>query len=91
MTIKALLPSPRYTGPPVHLKSLQQTFLMGVFESSSFTHNLPDIISLQNAIRQEIANVTQDTLRHVMASVPGRWQQCLNCQGGHLKDVVLKT
>ena len=45
----------------------------------------------KNAIRQEIANVTQDTLRRVMASVPGRWQQCLDCHGGHLQDVLLKT
>jgi len=37
-----------------------------------FTQTLPDINSLKNAIRQEIANVTQDTLRRVMASVPGR-------------------
>jgi hypothetical protein len=33
-------------------------------------HTLPDINSRKNAIRQEIANVTQDTLRRVMASVP---------------------
>jgi hypothetical protein len=46
---------------------------------------------LKNAIRQEIANVTQDTLRRVMASVSGRWQQCLDCHGRHLQDVVLKT
>jgi len=26
-----------------------------------------------------------------MASVPGRWQQRLDCHGGHLQDVVLKT
>ena len=64
---------------------------MGVFESSSFIHTLPDINSLKNAIRQEIANVTQDTLRCVMASEPGRWQQCLDCHGGHLQEVVLKT
>jgi hypothetical protein len=56
-----------------------------------FTHNLSDINSLKNAIRQEIANVMQDTLHHVMASVPGGWQQCLDCHEGHLKDVVLKT
>jgi hypothetical protein len=44
-------------------------FFMGVFESSSFTHPLTDINSLENAIRQEISNVTQDTLRRVMASM----------------------
>ena len=56
-----------------------------------FTYTLPDINILKNAIRQEIANDTQDTQRRVMASVPGRWQQCLDCHGGHLQDVVLKT
>jgi hypothetical protein len=89
MTIKALLPSPRYTGLDVtesvlcNIRSLlQQTFFfMGAFESSSF---YSDINSLKNAICQEIANVTQDTLRHVITSVPGRWQQCLDCHGGHL-------
>ena len=55
-----------------------------------FTHTLPDINRLKNAIRQDIANVTQDTLRRVMASVPGRWQQFLDCHEGHLQD-VLKT
>ena len=45
----------------------------------------------KNAIRQEIANVTQESLRRVVASVPGRWQQCLDCHGGHLQDAVLKT
>ena len=65
-------------------------FLWGYLKAQVFTHTLPDINSLKNAIRQEIANVTQDTLCRVMASVPGRWQQCLDCHGGHLQD-VLKT
>jgi len=64
---------------------------MGYLKARVFTHTLPDINSLKNAIRQETVNVTQDTLRRVMASVPGRWQQCLHCHGGHLQDVVLKT
>jgi hypothetical protein len=65
-------------------------FFMGYLKAQVFTHALPDINSLKNAIRQETANVTQDTLRRVMTSVPGRWQQCLDCHGGHLED-VLKT
>ena len=73
-------------GTPVGNTCIQQ-----YLEAEVFTHALPDINSLRNAIRQEIANVTQDTLRRVMASVPGRWQQCLDCHGGHLQDVVLKT
>jgi len=64
---------------------------MGYLKAQAFTHTLPDINSLKNAIRQEITNVTQDTLHCVMGSVPGRWQQCLDCRGGHLQDVVLKT
>jgi hypothetical protein len=66
-------------------------FLWGYLKDKVFTHTLPDINSLKYAIRHEIANVTQDTLRRVMASVHGRWQQCLDCHGGHLQDVVLKT
>jgi hypothetical protein len=65
-------------------------FLWGYLKAQVFTYTLPDINSLKNAIRQEIAIVTQDTLRHVMAIVPGRWQQCLDCHGGHLLVVVLK-
>jgi hypothetical protein len=75
----------------IHRTLLQQTFLWGYLKAQVFTHTLPDINSIKNAIRQEIANVTQDSLRRVMASVPGRWQQCLDCHGGHLLDVVLKT
>ena len=66
-------------------------FLWEYLKAQVFTHTLPDINSLNNAIRQETANVTQDTLRRVMASVPGRWQQCLDCHGAHLQDVVMKT
>jgi len=79
------------TGSPIHRTLLQQTFFMGVLKAQVFTHTLPDINSFRNAIRQENANVTQDTLRRVKASVPGRWQQCLDCHGGHLQDVILKT
>jgi hypothetical protein len=54
-----------FSGPPIHRTSLQQTFFMGVFESSSFFRTLPDMNSLKNAIRQENANVIQDnTWRH---------------------------
>ena len=65
--------------------------LWGYLEVKVFTHTLPDINSLKNAIRQDIVNVTQDTLRRVMASVPGRWQECFDCHGGQLQDVVLKA
>ena len=57
---------------------------MGYLKAQVFTHTLPDINILKNAIRQETANVTQDTRRRVIASVPGRRQQCLDCHGGHL-------
>ena len=63
----------------------------GVNKYLTFKYPHKNIYSLKNAIRQEIANVTQDTVRRVMASVLGRWQQCLDCHGGHLQDVVLKT
>jgi hypothetical protein len=37
------------------------TFLWGYLKAQVFTRTLPDINSLKNAVRQEIANVTQDT------------------------------
>jgi hypothetical protein len=66
-------------------------FLGGYFKAQVFTHTLPDINSLKKAIHQVIENVMQDTLHRFMASVPGRQQQGLDCHGGHLHDVVLKT
>jgi len=66
----------QFTGPYCSI-----LFLWGYLKAQVFTHTLPDINSLKNAIRQEIANVTQDTVRRVIASVPGRWQQCLDCHG----------
>jgi hypothetical protein len=36
-------------------------FLWGYLKAQVFTHNLPDINSIKNAIPQEITNVTQDT------------------------------
>ena len=43
-------------------------FLWGYLKAQVFTHTLPDINSLKNANRQEIADVTQDNLRRVNAS-----------------------
>jgi hypothetical protein len=65
-------------------------FVRGYLKAQVFTHTLPVINSLKNVILQEISNVMQDTLRRIMTSVPGRWQQCLDCHGGRLQD-VLKT
>jgi hypothetical protein len=66
-------------------------FLLGYMKAQIFIHTLSDITTLKNAIRQQIANVTQDTVRRVMTSLLWRWQQCLDCHGGHHLDVVLKT
>jgi hypothetical protein len=66
-----------FSGPPIHQALLQQTFYRGYLKAQVFTHTLSEINSLKNAIRQEIANVTQDTLRRIMASVPGRWSNAL--------------
>jgi len=75
----------QFTGP-----YCSKVLLWGYLKAQVFTHILPDVNNLKNAIRQEIANVTQDTLRRVTASVPGRWQQCLDFHGEHLQHVVLK-
>ena len=36
-------------------------FLWGYLKAQVFTHTLPDINSLKNALRQEIENVMHDT------------------------------
>jgi NADPH-dependent 7-cyano-7-deazaguanine reductase QueF-like protein len=41
--------------------SCSRLFLKGYLKSQVFTHTLPDINNLKNAIRQDIANVAQDT------------------------------
>ncbi|KAJ4431879.1 hypothetical protein ANN_20485 [Periplaneta americana] len=52
---------------------------------------LHDIEDLKTAIREEIADVTPETLWRVMAGVQGRLQQCIDANGGHLKDIIFKT
>jgi hypothetical protein len=105
MTIEALLPSPRYTchdATQCVLRNIRNLLTNCVFKALNVREgvskklelsNTPikNINSRKNAIRQEIANFTQDTLHCDMASVHGRCQQCLDCHGGHLQDVVLKT
>jgi hypothetical protein len=65
-----------FSGPPIHRTLLQQTFLWRYLKAQVFTHTLPDINSIKNAIPQEIANVKQHT--------------AMPCPGGHLQEVVLK-
>jgi hypothetical protein len=63
----------KFSGPPIHWNLLQQTFFMGYLKAQVLTHTLPEINSLKNAVRQEIANVTQYiTSRHCweMAAMP---------------------
>jgi hypothetical protein len=66
-----------FSGPPIHRTLLQQTFLWGYLKAQVFTHNLPDINRLKNAIRQEIAKcyAGHSTSRHgkctwKMAAIP---------------------
>ena len=86
MTIKAMLPSPMYTCHDATysvLRNIRNQLTNCIFMpvniregvSKNLSFQIPPqknpINSLKNAIRQEIANVTQDTVRRVMASVHG--------------------
>ncbi|KAJ4434519.1 hypothetical protein ANN_23081 [Periplaneta americana] len=66
-------------------------FLWGYLKSKVYGRILHDIEDLKTAIREEIADVTPETLRRVMAGVQGRLQQCIDANGGHLKDIIFKT
>ncbi|KAJ4438179.1 hypothetical protein ANN_14118 [Periplaneta americana] len=61
-------------------------FLWGYLKAKVYARRLSDINSLKNAIREEIACVTPDTLQRVITSV----QQCTDVNGRHLKDVIKK-
>ena len=49
------------------------------------------LTALKMQFARRLRMLRRTLLHHVMAIVPGRWQQCLDCHGGHLQDVVLKT
>ncbi|KAJ4445946.1 hypothetical protein ANN_12632 [Periplaneta americana] len=66
-------------------------FLWGYLKSKIYGRILHDIEDLKTAIREEIANITPETLRRVMAGMQGRLQQCIDANGGHLKEIIFKT
>ena len=47
--------------------------------------------ALKEAIRQEVAAITSEMIRKVMDNYRERLHQCINIQGRHLSDVLLKT
>ena len=47
--------------------------------------------ALKEAIRQEVAAITPEMILKVMDNYQERLHQCINIQGRHLSDVLLKT
>jgi len=86
VTIKVLLPSPRYTCHDATysvLRNIRNLLKNCIFKavkvregvSKNLSFQIPPqkiMTALKMQFVQEIANVTQDTVRRVMASVPGR-------------------
>jgi hypothetical protein len=75
----------QFTGP--HCSRL---FYEGIWKLKFLLTPFLTLTALKMQFIRRLRMLTQDTVRHIMASVPGRWQQCLDCHGGHLQDVVLK-
>jgi len=102
ITIKALLPSPRYTCHDVTysvLRNIRNLLTNCIFRAVNVFYGgiwklkflLTPSLTLLTALKMQFIRRLRMLLRHVMASVPGRWQHCLDCHGGHLQDVLLNT
>jgi len=63
------------------------------FTGSTLDVSLPFVVKhdLKANIREEIANISADTLVRVMTNTRNRFIQCMDNGGRHLPDVILKT
>ena len=76
---------------PGRIVSRNDFFLWGYLKTNVFADDPPRTIpALKQRIRDEIAAIPVDMLRKVMQNFQARLQECINCNGGHLSDVVFK-
>jgi len=58
---------------------------------SNFRQTGQTLEALKEAIQQEVAAITPETILKVMDNYRERLQQCINIQGCHFSDVLFKT
>ncbi|CAH2088888.1 unnamed protein product [Euphydryas editha] len=65
-------------------------FLWGYLKSKVFTSHTASIEDLKENIRNEMQNISPNTLREVIGYFRSRLHECQNKQGTHLDDVLFK-
>ena len=66
-------------------------FLWGYLKSLVYKDRPRTVDDLKNAIRTEIARIPLNMLERVVNSFQNRLIQCIDNEGGHLKDIAFKT
>jgi hypothetical protein len=66
-------------------------FLWGYLKAKVYEQRPQTLEALKEAIRQEVAAITPEMILKVMDNYRERLHQCINIQGRHLSDVLLKT
>ena len=65
-------------------------FLWGYLKSKVYSNRPTVLHALKEIIRDEIPNLSEETLQAVMRSFVTRVHLCIEECGGHLKDIVHK-
>jgi hypothetical protein len=63
-------------------------FLFGHVKNNVYKNRLHNLDELQQAIRQEIQNITQEQLQHVFENMKRRVAMCLQLEGGHFQHLL---
>jgi len=65
-------------------------FLWGYLKSKVYATKPRDLDQLEQAIRTEVASIQGEMTERVLQNYHKRLDQCLEYNGGHLKDVIFK-
>lgn len=65
-------------------------FLWGYLKEKVYSRRLHTIPDLKMAIQEEIRAIPNDMIQRVMTNFRERLQQCIDTNGGHLRDVIFK-
>jgi hypothetical protein len=63
----------------------------GYLKAKFYEQRPQTLEALKEAIRQEVAAITPEMILKVMDNYRVRLHQCINIQGRHFSDVLLKT
>jgi len=65
-------------------------FLWGYLKAKVYEQRPQTLEALKEVIRQEVAAITPEIIRKLMANYRERLQQYINIQGRHLSEILFK-